>query len=343
MRIASLYRPPVMLSILFMLLVCSILLALFNGAVDFSPAEIFSILQGREGNDQLVIIFYQIRLPRVCLALLLGANLSVCGALSQGLFRNPLADPSLIGVTAGSSVGASIYILIGAGYLGGPFLGISMLSFAACAGGFLAVILVYKLSYIDSSTSVANMLLIGIAVTAFASSVTGLMEYFSDNEILRRMSLWRMGGLEAANYQAVLLALLILILLVACIPRYLTALNVLLLGEAEAIHLGFDPQKTKFILIILIAVGTGCAVALGGTIAFIGLVVPHILRQIVGPNHYYLVPGAAFGGAILLVLADTVSRTIIAPVEIPVGLITALIGAPLFIYLLRNRYQYGVQ
>jgi iron complex transport system permease protein len=343
MGIANLSRPTAVLSLLLLLLVASFLLALFYGAVELTTAGLYSILVDPEGSGQLGIIFYQIRLPRVLLALLVGATLSICGALSQGLFRNPLADPSLIGVTAGASVGASVYILIGAEYQGGPFLGISMLSLAACLGGFLAVLLVYKLSFIDRSTSVANMLLIGIAVTAFASSITGLMEYFSDNEMLRRMSLWRMGGMEAANYQGVLLALMVLLLLIAGIPRYLTALNVLLLGEAESIHLGFDPKKTKFVLIVLIAVGTGCAVALGGTIAFIGLVVPHILRQIVGPNHHYLVPGSALGGAILLVMADTISRTIIAPVEIPVGLITALIGAPFFIYLLRNRYQYGVQ
>ena len=328
------------------LLFLSSLIALFSGAVSVTPEDIYLMFLDRNptnNSEQLSIIFYQIRLPRVLLAILIGSTLSVCGTLSQGLFRNPLADPSLIGVTAGASVGASFYILIGADYVYGSLLGISILSFAACIGGFLAVLLVYKLSFIDRSTSVANMLLVGIAFTAFASSITGLMEFFSDNEMLRRMSLWRMGGLDNANYQSVLVTFIIFILLMIVIPRYLTALNVLLLGESEAVHLGLDPQRIKYRLIILIAVGTGCAVALGGTIAFIGLVVPHIMRHIVGPNHYFLVPGSALGGGILLVLADTVSRTILAPIEIPVGLITALIGAPFFIYLLRNRYQYGIQ
>lgn len=310
-----------------------------------SPGDLYRILAGSEETDlgQLPTIFFDIRLPRVLLALLIGAILGTCGALSQGLFRNPLADPSLIGVTAGASAGASLCILVGADLAASNVLGFSLLSLAAFAGGLAAVLLVYRLSFIDSSISVANMLLVGIAVTAFAASLTGLMEYFSDNAMLRRMSLWRMGGIGSATYQGVATALAVATLLALVLPRHISALNVLLLGEAEAGHLGIDLRRIRTELVMLIAAGTGCAVALGGTIAFVGLVVPHMMRQVVGPGHALLIPCAALAGSILMVLADTVSRTVLAPVEIPVGLVTALIGAPFFIYLLRQGAQYGVR
>lgn len=260
----------------------------------------------------------------------------------QGLFRNPLADPSLIGVTAGASLGASLLIVLSGSLLQG-FVGLTLVSVGAFVGGVIAVLLVYRLANSESGTSVATMLLAGIAITALAGAVGSLLEFFTDNERLRQISLWKMGGLDGANLPRLLLASLVGGAVLLALPRYAPALNTLLLGESEARHLGIDVDRTKLALIAWVAVGVGTSVALVGTIAFVGLVVPHVVRLWIGPNHRYLLPAAALAGAILLVVADTLSRVVLAPTELPVGIITALIGVPFFISLLRQRHQYGMQ
>lgn len=307
---------------------------LTKGAVDLN---FLSLLASLSDGTQDKLIFFELRLPRVLLALVIGANLALCGAVSQGLFRNPLADPSLIGVTAGASLGASIAIFFSLAF-SGALLFLPVISVAAFVGGLIAVLLVYQLATRTAYTSVSTMLLCGIAVTAFASAISGLLDFYADNEALRRMSLWRMGGLEGATYQSVGLAAFVLFILIFCLQKKAVALDALLLGESEARHLGIDVKAVKQLLIILIALGTGTAVALAGTIAFVGLIIPHILRLLLGPSHRLLLPASAFGGAILLSLADTFSRTVVAPTELPVGLLTALLGAPFFIILLRQRH-----
>ena len=312
------------------------------GAVNLPFSSILFILGGGDLPDSsahLQLILTELRFPRVLLAMLVGANLAICGAVSQGLFRNPLADPSLIGVTAGASLGASIAIVSGVSF-SGSLLFASTISFGAFVGGLLTVLLVYRISSNANGTSVATMLLTGIAVTAFTAAITGLLDFYADNESLRRMSLWRMGGLEGANYSHVVLASIVLLVILSCFQHQAQTLNTLLLGESEARHLGINVEQSKTRLILLIAAGTGCAVALAGTIAFIGLVVPHIIRLVIGPNHRFLLPASAMGGAVLLVLADTFARTAVAPTELPVGLISALLGAPFFLSLLRHRYDY---
>ncbi len=235
------------------------------------------------------MIVGQIRLPRVLLAAVMGAILAISGAAMQGLFRNPLADPSLIGVTAGASLGAALVIVLGGNLLQG-YTGLTLVSAGAFAGGAIAVLFVYRLATSPSGTSVATMLLAGIAITALAGALGSLLEFLADNDMLRRISLWKMGGLDGANYPRLLLATLVGTALLLVLPRYAGTLNALLLGESEARHLGIDVDRAKIALITWVAIGVGTSVALVGTIAFVGLVVPHIVRMLVGPDHRYCCP-----------------------------------------------------
>lgn len=320
----------------------ALLTGIANGAVSLGPTQALRALLAGADSGQAAMIVQQIRLPRVLLAAVMGAVLAMSGAAMQGLFRNPLADPSLIGVTAGASLGASLLIVLGGGLLQG-FVGLTLVSAGAFVGGVLAVLLVYRLANSENGTSVATMLLAGIAITALAGAVGSLLEFFTDNERLRQISLWKMGGLDGASPSRLVLASLVSGAVLLALPRYALALNTLLLGESEARHLGIDVDRTKLALIGWVAVGVGTSVALVGTIAFVGLVVPHVVRLWIGPDHRYLLGASALAGAILLVVADTLSRVVLAPTELPVGIITALIGVPFFISLLRQRHQYGMQ
>ncbi|KJJ97200.1 ABC transporter permease [Pseudomonas sp. 21] len=288
-----------------------------------------------DGLGQAELIVGQIRLPRTLLGIATGGVLALAGVAMQGLFRNPLADPGLIGVSSGAALGAAIAIVFGAS-LGGlpeafaPYL----LSACAFAGGLLVTALVYRLGRHNGQTSVATMLLAGIALTALAGALIGLFTYLADDATLRTLTFWNLGSLNGASYPR-LWPLLLITLLVACwLPRRVNALNALLLGESEARHLGFDVERLKVELILCTALGVGAAVAAAGMIGFIGLVVPHLLRLIVGPDHRVLLPASMFGGAILLLLADLIARLALAPAELPIGIVTALIGAPFFLYLL---------
>jgi heme transport system permease protein len=321
------------------------ILGLGSGAVSLTPGDILSGLQATfngPADTQAALIVGQIRLPRILLAALMGATLAMSGAATQGLFRNPLADPSLIGVTAGASLGAALVIVLGGSMLEG-YTALTLVSVGAFAGGAIAVVFVYRLATSSNGTSVATMLLAGIAITALAGALGSLLEFFADNAMLRRISLWKMGGLDGANYSRLLIATGVSTAMLVALPRYAGTLNALLLGESEARHLGIDVSRAKIALIAWVAVGVGTSVALVGTIAFVGLVVPHIVRMLVGPDHHTLLPASALAGAILLVVADTLSRTVIAPTELPVGIITAIIGVPFFISLLRQRHHYGMQ
>jgi iron complex transport system permease protein len=322
----------------------SFFVAIAFGTVVIPFADVFSALFSTEQISRTDLVIQQIRLPRALLAALVGALLGICGATTQGLFRNPLADPSLIGVTAGAAAGAALMIFFASNLssLEGLF-GIGLISMGAFVSGIITVLLVYSLASNQNGTSVATMLLAGIAITAIAGGLTSLVEFFADNEMLRRISLWRMGGLEGANYQRVAVAAGFAFSICLILPRFSNALNALLLGESEARHLGVSVQRTKIMLIVLVAAGVATSVALAGTITFVGLVVPHIIRLMIGPDHRYLLPMSALGGAILLLLADTLARAAFAPIELPVGLVTAMLGAPFFISLLRNRHSYGMQ
>ena len=310
------------------------LLYLAVGPSLISPLQIF-LSPEADGVSRERIIVNSIRLPRAVMALLVGSSLALCGAVLQGLFRNPLADPSLIGVSSGASAGASFMIVFGAGFVeSSQLLGLSIVAVGAVIGAVCAVFLVYRLATNRYGTSVVTMLLSGVAIGAVASALNSLFTYFADSVMLRRISVWEMGNLEGATWPRVIMMGCVAALLLIRLPKYRSALNAFLLGESEARYLGIDVEWVKKELILLSALVVGVSVVVVGNIAFVGLVVPHILRGFVGPDHRYLLPATALAGALLLLCADMAARTLIAPAELPAGILTALVGAPVFFYLL---------
>ena len=288
-----------------------------------------------EAQMQTELIISQIRLPRTLLGLMVGAVLALTGVAMQGLFRNPLADPGLIGVSSGAALGAAVVIVGSSRWLTIPIaLEPYVLSVAAFGGGLLVTALVYRLGRRGGQTQVATMLLAGVALSALSGAIIGLFTYLADDATLRALTFWNLGSLNGASY-ARLWPLLLVALGVACwLPRRADALNALLLGESEARHLGFDVERIKRELILCTALGVGAAVAAAGLIGFVGLVVPHLMRLLVGPDHRLLLPASALAGGALLLLADLAARLVVAPAEMPIGIVTALIGAPFFIFLL---------
>jgi iron complex transport system permease protein len=282
-----------------------------------------------------------IRLPRTLLCIAVGAILAMCGAVMQGLFRNPLADPGIIGVSSGSAAGAAIAIvLLGLVNWQLPeFISALAVPLFAFIGGFVTTVLVYRLGTTPNGTSVVMMLLAGIAVGALSGAGIGLLSYLANDQMLRDLSLWQMGSLAGATWGNIILAFSTLAILLVVFMRKAQALNALLLGEAEAGHLGIQVQKLKSQLIFFTALGVGIAVSVSGLIGFVGLVVPHLIRMLLGPNHQRLIPYSALLGAALLLLADLLSRLVISPAELPVGIVTALVGAPFFIFLLLQQRQ----
>ena len=290
---------------------------------------------GAEGTAQAELILGQIRLPRALLGMAAGAVLALAGVAMQGLFRNPLADPGLIGVSSGAALGAAMTI-VGGELIGGisPLLEPYLLSLSAFVGGLGVTALVYRLGRREGRTDVATMLLAGIALTALAGAMIGLFTYLADDSTLRTLTFWNLGSLNGASY-ARLWPLLLVTMAVTCwLPRRARALNALLLGESEARHLGFDVERLKRELVFCTALGVGAAVAAAGMIGFVGLVVPHLVRLLVGPDHRLLLPASALAGGSLLLLADLLARLVLVPAELPIGIVTALLGAPFFLYLL---------
>lgn len=305
------------------------------GTVNISLVDAFNAALGSPASSQINSILFDIRLPRILLAIFVGAVLASTGAVMQGLFRNPLADPSLIGVSSGASVGASLMIVAAGGFIqGGALVGLSLVALGAFIGGFAATLLVYRLATSGIGTSVTTMLLAGIAIGALAGALNSLLSYFSDNDMLRQISLWQMGNLSGASWLKVSIMGAVAILLMLLFPRDSKALNALLLGESEARHLGIDVQQVKRRLIVLTALGVGVSVALAGLVGFVGLIMPHIVRLAIGPDHRWLVPASALAGATLLVIADSLARIVVIPAELPTGILTALLGAPFFVALL---------
>jgi iron complex transport system permease protein len=293
-----------------------------------------------EDIGQAELILGQIRLPRALLGMAVGAVLALSGVAMQGLFRNPLADPGLIGVSSGAALGAAVTI-VGGELMGGipPLLEPYLLSLSAFIGGLGVTALVYRLGRRDGRTHVATMLLAGIALTALAGAVIGLFTYLADDTTLRTLTFWNLGSLNGASYARLWPLLLVTVAVAFWLPRRAQALNALLLGESEARHLGFDVERLKRELVFCTALGVGAAVAAAGMIGFVGLVVPHLVRLVVGPDHRLLLPASAMAGGSLLLLADLLARLMLAPSELPIGIVTALLGAPFFLYLLlRGRH-----
>lgn len=294
------------------------------------------LLQSDQLAPHINLVIHEIRFPRTLLCMLVGAILALCGTVMQGLFRNPLAEPGIIGVSAGASLGAALAIVLFAevSQQYPLFMNLAAVPVFAFLGGALTTVLVYKLGTSKMGTSVTIMLLAGVAISALSGAGIGYMSFVADDQMLRDLSLWSMGSLAGANWSGILLCATTLLLLMTIFTGKAMALNALLLGEAEAAHLGIPVQRLKRQLILLTAVGVGVTVSVSGMIGFIGLVIPHLGRMLSGPDHRTLLPISALMGALLLTLADMFSRVAVAPAELPVGIVTALIGAPFFIYLL---------
>lgn len=298
------------------------------------------VLRGEEIAARDAIILFDIRLPRLALGILVGAALAVSGAVMQGLFRNPLADPGLVGVGAGAGLGAIGAIVLGTMLplaLRGA-LGYYLVPVAAFLGGWLTTILLYRMSTHRGRTSVAVMLLGGIAIAALAGALSGILIYMANDAELRDLTFWGLGSLAGATWDKVALGGALIVLALGATPFLARALNGLALGEGPAAHLGVPVQKMKNAAILTVAAATGAAVAVSGGIGFIGIVVPHLLRLMIGPDHRWLLPNAALLGASLLILADMIARSVVAPAELPIGIVTATLGGPFFLWILmRNR------
>jgi iron complex transport system permease protein len=284
-------------------------------------------------------ILLSIRLPRMAMGILVGMLLALAGTVLQGLFRNPLADPGLIGVSSGAALGAVLSIVLGSTILAGVLapLGLYQLPVLAFAGSLLVTVILYAVSTRGGRTSVPTMLLAGIALAAIAAALTGILIYMSDDRQLRDITFWSLGSLSGSTWPKIgaLLPLTIMVLVLsAFIAR---GLNAIMLGEAEAGHLGIAVQRLKGLSILAVSAAVGAAVAFTGTIGFVGLIVPHLLRLAIGPDHRFLLPAAGLAGAILILLADLVSRMAVAPAELPIGIVMALLGGPFFLWLLLRR------
>lgn len=329
------------LTISTVLLVIIAVLSLNTGVYDFGGNSPFKVLwqyiKGEPGlslSDQYVI--WDVRAARIVMAVLVGSMLSVSGTSLQGLFKNPLATGDLIGLTSGATLLAAIAIV-----LGGHFkeylpeaVQFSLVGIAAFIGSFLSMMLVYRISTNGGKTNVVMMLLTGVAITAIGFSITGFLIYIAKDEQLRDLTFWNLGSLAAATWtKNIILAIVLIISYIILLPKG-KALNAMMLGEKDAQHLGINVEKLKKQIIITVALMVGICVAFSGTIGFVGLIVPYILRLLFKSNYTFILPLSALCGSVLLLTADTFSRSIVEPSELPIGILTALMGGPIFIAIL---------
>ncbi|CAH0990608.1 Hemin transport system permease protein HmuU [Sinobacterium norvegicum] len=319
-----------------LLIATAMTLSLTRGAMQLpTSASLLSLWDGLWGTQYSGLEHYQqlvildLRLPRTLLALAVGTILAQCGAVMQGLFRNPLADPGIIGASSGAALGAAIAIIL----LPTALQSVTT-PLAAFIGALVTTLLVFKLAQSSNGTSVVMLLLAGVAVAAFGGAMMGFLNYIADDQALRDITLWQMGSVAHTDSTTLLLCTMAAIILALYFQRHAQSLNALLLGESEARHLGIDIEKLKIKLIIVATIGIGISVSAAGIIGFIGLVIPHLVRMLAGPDHRSLLPLSALLGALLLLLADIGARLLMAPAELPVGLVTAIIGAPFFTFLL---------
>ena len=315
------------------------------GAVDIPPAQSLSIFLSHVGIDSGIhfeprtdSILWNIRLPRVVLGIFVGGGLGIAGAALQGVFRNPLAEPGVIGVSSGAAVGAVAAIV----------LGFSVFSAGAIAvfaffSSLIATGVVYLVARSRGQTEVTTLILAGIAVNATAGAFTGLLTFIADDDQLRSITFWMLGSVGGATWPVVTAVAPFLIVGLILLPFWARSLNLLNLGDREARHLGVSTERVHLSVIVLSALVTGAAVSVAGIIGFVGLVVPHVIRLIVGPDHRFLLPASILGGATALLLADLLARTVVVPAELPLGAVTAMIGGPFFLWLVhRTRKSWSI-
>ena len=341
-------RARVALAALVAALLGSVVVAVGVGAVPITPAQVLSILLDRVGLEGFVVydtrqaaVLLAVRLPRVLQGALVGGGLGVAGALMQGLFRNPLAEPGLVGVSAGSALAAVAFIVLGGALALPAPLDVHALAIAAFLGGLATTALVYRLAARAGQTAVATLLLAGVAVAALAGAGTGLLLFVANDAQLRTVTFWSLGSLGGATWASLAGTAPMLLAAIVAAPFFARPLNALLLGEAEAFHLGVRVERVKRAAVVVATLGTGAAVAAAGVIGFVGLVVPHLVRLVLGPDHRSLLPASALLGAVLLLAADLAARTLVAPAELPIGIVTALAGAPFFLWLLLRQAPDG--
>ena len=319
-----------------LLLVCA-LVSLMNGSVSLPAREVFAALWAGHPGQMATTIVRDIRLPRTILAALVGGGIAAAGAAIQGLFRNPLADPALIGVSSGAALFAAGFLVLG---IHSPLVQVLGLPGSAFAGGVLATLLVLETG--RRGGTISSMLLAGVAINSMAIAGVGLFSYLSTDLELRSVAFWALGSFNGASWHNVMIALLIpaMVFMLTLESRNLNAMT---LGDREAGHLGISVSHLRWRVVIYTALAVGVGVSLAGVIAFVGLVVPHLVRLSLGSNHYVVIPGSALLGAILMLLADTLSRCLLAPAELPIGILTALLGGPFFIYLIvRQKGRLGI-
>ena len=311
-------------------LIVSALLAVTIGSFKIS---VFDILLGKL--DELgSTILYTIRMPRVMLAAFVGASLAISGACLQGLFRNPLADPGLIGVSAGAALGAAFAIVFSSRFISLDFLGPYLIPFSAIIGSASVIIILFIITKGFGYDGVTYMLLAGIAVNAIAGVGIGVLTYISDDSELRSLTFWTMGSFGGVTWPLIMPAIVVILFSIVWIIGLSRKLDLIQLGDVEASRLGINIKKVRFGVIISSAVVVGISVALSGMIGFVGLVVPHLVRILGGVNHLYVLIGSAIFGSILMVISDMICRVIISPAELPVGLITSGLGSPFFLWLI---------
>lgn len=342
MPAGSVRRPPstLVLVVLTILLAAVAIVSLTIGAAGIPLSRLLAAFGLGAGDPSVIardnMVLWSIRIPRIVLAGLVGALLASAGAAMQGLFRNPLADPALVGVSSGAALAAAITIVVADRYVTGQFASLSfeILPFAAFCGALVTTVLLYRIATRLNRTSIAIFLLGGLAIAALANAGIGLLVFLADDRQLRDITFWMLGSLGGATWSKVgtIFPFLILTVLIAAVIS--RGLDLLALGESEAFHAGIAVERLKRISIVLIAAATGAAVSVSGVIGFVGIVVPHLLRLIIGPGHRVLLPASILFGASLMMIADSVARVIAAPAEVPIGIITAVIGAPFFLYLL---------
>lgn len=342
-------RGVILLGGLTMLLFAVVTFSVTVGAVAIAPNQVAAILLNEMGIDTGIefeqrqrSVLMVIRLPRVVLGVLIGAAMASAGAAIQGMFRNPLADPGLIGISGGAAFAAATMIVLGNTILSGvtAVIGPFALPLAAFVGGVMTTVIIYRLATVGGRTNIATMLLAGIAINALAGAGIGILVSVASTEQVRDITFWNLGSLATANWEMIRTVAPFVVITLLPLPLLARPLNALLLGETEAQHLGFNVERIKQAVVLLVALAVGASVAVAGTIGFVGLVVPHLLRLMAGPDHRYVLPGSALLGASLLVAADVLARTVAAPAEVSIGIVTALIGAPFFLWLLlrdRNR------
>lgn len=328
---------------LFILLIVACVLSICLGAVKINASELGSIITYRLGmskeanfSAQQEAVFFTLRLPRVILGVLVGSTLAIAGATMQGLFRNPLAEPGLIGISSGASLFAVIMIVLEAKFFSfmTAAFGYYALSIAAFIGACITTFLVYRLAMRKGKADITTLLLAGIAINALAGSFTGLLTYMASDDQLRNITFWSMGSLGGASWRTISAILPFVIIPLIALPFFSKALNALSLGESQAGHMGINVRLIKTLTIVLATLGVGASVAVSGMIGFIGLVIPHILRMAFSADNRLVVPGSALLGAAVLVSADLIARTLVSPAEMPIGILTAIIGSPVFIYII---------